>query len=273
MVEHDNSWEALLEPGRADEFFTVVPLPEFVAGAGGFSPVDAWWLAEISRLVYRDRDRERFWTRVGLEELCFFDRGGTQCAVLDSRAGEFSIVAFRGTNEIRDWLMNARITPEDWRRGGKVHGGFRRAFDNVWDLLQEELAGLDGPMFYTGHSLGGALATLLASEHPPDAVYTFGGPRVGDSAFVESVAGVPIHRVVNRHDVVPTLPPAVDLLGFRHAGDLRRIDGAEDVQHASETPGLTAIRAATDLRRWFRPAPFLADHAPVNYVASLERLL
>ena len=68
----------------------------------------------------------------------------------------------------------------------------------------------------TGHSLGAALAVLIADElagspgtPAPVAVFSFGGPRVGDGAFAARVEarGARVLRVVNAHDVVPRLPP------------------------------------------------------------------
>ena len=70
------------------------------------------------------------------------------------------------------------------------------------------------PIFYTGHSLGAAFATLAVARYPPRAVYTFGSPRVGNEAFAASLQVVPIHRVVDNKDAVVLLPP--EAMGFRH---------------------------------------------------------
>jgi pimeloyl-ACP methyl ester carboxylesterase len=69
-----------------------------------------------------------------------------------------------------------------------------------------------------GHSLGGALATLLALDvaantvYKNPSVYTFGSPRTGDSLFASTYDQVVknSYRVANRLDIVPTLPPPVD---------------------------------------------------------------
>lgn len=68
----------------------------------------------------------------------------------------------------------------------------------------------------TGHSLGGALATLcfldLLSIHGDKVafapLYIYGTPRVGNAAFATYTAshGVPVFRVVHNRDPVPHLP-------------------------------------------------------------------
>jgi pimeloyl-ACP methyl ester carboxylesterase len=69
-----------------------------------------------------------------------------------------------------------------------------------------------------GHSLGGALATLLALDVAANtvfnepAVYSYGSPRTGDSLFASTYNQVVknSYRIANRLDIVPTLPPPID---------------------------------------------------------------
>ena len=105
-------------------------------------------------------------------------------------------------------------------------------------------------VFVTGHSLGGALATLFACELGRSArlgrrnvtvtMVNFGSPRVGDGAFCDEYnAFVPDSvRVVNRGDLVPTLPA---LLGYRHVDHGVRVTAGAD--------GAAALAAAGDARR------------------------
>ncbi|KXZ45674.1 hypothetical protein GPECTOR_52g71 [Gonium pectorale] len=117
------------------------------------------------------------------------------------------------------------------RSGQLVHGGFHFSYDSVRDtvfgLLDEMRATRPGPwrVYVTGHSLGGALATLAAYElaerrlpaDPPVVMYTYGAPRVGNKAFAEAFnALVPdAFRCTNDKDVVPRVPR---LMGFCHVG-------------------------------------------------------
>jgi hypothetical protein len=270
----DRSWQALLQPGDREDWFGFAA-PPFDPTATAFSIDNALWLAELSALIYREgpdeapgrpprRSRGEILAAVGLREVSFVRRGTTQCALVRSNTASsppFTILVFRGTSQLRDWATNLRAIPSRWPPGGRVHRGFRRAFVRVWHPLRTALAQLDGPLFCTGHSLGGALATLAASALRPRAAVTFGAPRTGDAAFAAALAGVPLHRVVHGADVVPSLPPEGELFGFRHAGELHRI--------GAPGHGEDAVPDAGD-RRWYEPAAVLADHAPINYVAALQ---
>jgi hypothetical protein len=100
-----------------------------------------------------------------------------------------------------------------------------------------------------GHSLGSALATLSAYDLAesglnetevkgekvtiPITVFSFAGPRVGNSAFKERLeeVGVKVLRVVNKQDVVPRVPGASALEGlmwtYSHVGVELEVDDEE----------------------------------------------
>lgn len=106
-----------------------------------------------------------------------------------------------------------------------VHTGF----DASWgEVASKATAGVraakaahpDYSLIVTGHSLGGAVATLAAAHlraagFPAD-LYTYGSPRVGNDAFVRFVTNQPggEFRVTHIDDPVPRLPPI--LVNFRH---------------------------------------------------------
>lgn len=73
-------------------------------------------------------------------------------------------------------------------------------------------------IFVTGYSLGSALATLAALDIKSlfghvDQLYTFGQPRVGDSAFASFVtSNIPERwRIVHYADIVPHVPPQLPI--------------------------------------------------------------
>lgn len=142
------------------------------------------------------------------------------------------VVAFRGTlpptetdpvkaiKVALDWLNDVDLVLRDVPySAGKVHDGFRKSLDNLWDnghLFALVQAAAEGGrrVFFTGHSKGGALAALAARRFKaagvtPAGVITFGAPRVGDEKFASTYAvEVPNHwRFEHQDDVVPHLPP------------------------------------------------------------------
>jgi triacylglycerol lipase len=199
-----------------------------------YSPVNAWWLSEASLLVYADENFAvpRF-NAAGFDEVKFFSGHSTQCYVAANR--KFAIIAFRGTEcdidqgpeamaqFIADLGVDIDIRWVATQGGGKIHRGFHDALDEIWNELLIHLNGLRRSgctLWLTGHSLGGALATLAAARFKKaHGLYTFGAPRLGNRDFA---ANFPVmgFRFVNNNDVVPHLPifPYVDL------GELRYID-------------------------------------------------
>ncbi len=241
-----------------------------------FSCENAWWLCELSRLIYRqDRaeigpeapapPRSAFLDRVGLREI-FTSRNGTNfCAVVASEPAfhdPFAALIFRGTSGFEGWLSNLNAVQTPWPWGGAVHCGFRDDFLGLWNGTAAFLDTLDLPLFYAGHSLGGALAMLAASVRPPLAVYAFGAPRPGDAAFAHVLRRLPVFRVEHAKDVIPTVPPSVIPFYFDHPG----------MQILLE-PVATAASDAGRSRRFSDPPEFLFRHAPVNYTAMLNKIL
>ncbi|KAK4266253.1 hypothetical protein QN277_027203 [Acacia crassicarpa] len=184
------------------------------------------------------------------EKLCFLDNAttDTQVAIWRDSARKRLVVAFRGTEQAK-WkdlmtdlmLAPAGLNPEriggDFKQEVQVHSGFLTAYDSVrtriislirlaigyTDDLSEPLH--KWHVYVTGHSLGGALATLLALELSSNqlvkkgaiyvTMYNFGSPRVGNKKFAE-VYNEKIKdswRVVNHRDIIPTVPR---LMGYCH---------------------------------------------------------
>ncbi len=262
----DHSWQAVFNPGAAEDFFrTRRPSGPFNAASRDFEPTNAWWLSELSRLIYR-RDategiaaassRSDHLARARLAERRFFYHPGIQAALVESLAEDetaFAALVFRGTiGRLANWLVNFDAFPVPWPSGGNVHRGFGELIHAIWGAVEPVLETVDKPLFYTGHSLGGAMATLAAAMAAPQAVYTFGAPRIGDAAFADTLADVPIFNVFNPGDIVTHLPPSGTRTAFVHAGVV--------VNNS----------AAMASRRRIGQAPaFLAGHAPLNYTVQL----
>jgi hypothetical protein len=275
-MEFDPSWFALLRPGASDRFFDRAPLPPFRPRTREFCFENAWWLCELSRLIYRQNaaeigpaapppSREAFLGQAGLREVAAFENGANFCTVTigEGAAGDpFAVLTFRGTRGFEGWLSNLNTMQTLWPRGGSVHCGFKDDFLGLWERVAGFLTPLDLTLFYTGHSLGGALAVLAASVRPPLAVYTFGAPRVGDAAFAHALRRVPIFRIELARDIVPTVPPSAIPFDFDHPG-----------LQVILTPLPMVDREPASLRQFSDPPEFLSSHAPVNYTALIEKRL
>ena len=113
-MEFDNSWQAVFDPGQASDYFDPHP-GRSLTPVSRWSVTNAWWLAELSRLVYRSGaiggsgSRDGVLAGVGLRESVFLDRDGTQCAIVEPRgavAAPFAALVFRGTDGPADWRTN-----------------------------------------------------------------------------------------------------------------------------------------------------------------------
>ena len=116
----------------------------------------------------------------------------------------------------QDWFTNVQLPltlfPDRNGALGNVHSGFYRAFVDVSEHLSAALNALLNQkrraVWFTGHSLGGALATLAAAWYgQPAYLYTYGCPRVGDDTFVARFpANVKTARFNVAGDPVALLP-------------------------------------------------------------------
>jgi len=288
-MEFDNSWAAVTQPELGSGHFDFKEPWPFEAGKREFSPVNALWLAELSRVIYQPGVgifRNDIYSKVGLTEREFFYGSSTQCALVeptDIKKGRYAVLVFRGTSDLNDWMKNLDVNLIDWPAGGQVHKGFADALDQIWPKAEPVLADLDVDLYITGHSLGGALAVLSAARAKKKtlAVYTYGAPRVGDKTFAKSLKTLPIHRLVNHKDIVPTIPPTVKHFPYTHPGRLHYIshDGGLMVDPDNKTVSQERQKKSVmengelEKRRWNDPPEYLSDHAPVNYAAHLEQLI
>ncbi|WP_417662927.1 lipase family protein [Pseudomonas sp.] len=150
------------------------------------------------------------------EDVHFLFERETESQALITHNDKVVLISVRGTASGADGLrdMDARQVP--YAEGeGQAHRGFYNAFLAVKPFVERYL-----DAFYTGeqtiivcgHSLGGAIALLLAEYirrlpvAPDVLLYTFGSPRAGDQGFVTGASALTHHRLVNHNDPVPSLP-------------------------------------------------------------------
>ena len=257
-----------------------------------FRHVNACWLIDVSYLTYA-ADAQYAVDQLrngGLEGAPFgFDRAGPP-HILVAHNTDVIIVAFRGTRiqDLPDILADISFVPA-LTGNGLVHSGFQSALSagGVWDNAARYVAGIAGnqAIWFTGHSLGAALATLAFRNYRDgsgrrQALYTFGSPRVGDQLIY--CGGYPgnSYRIVNQQDAVPHVPtpPLYGHVGLPFGADGKPLAGSswEDLEHGfSEIGSVLAVfsRATREirLRDYFAQLAIkpLGDHAPKSYAAAL----
>ncbi|MBN2984962.1 MULTISPECIES: lipase family protein [Cohnella] len=195
---------------------------------GGFDPDRAVFLAAVCSQtyeLYKNKDGSfavpQGFRQVEIIEAKSFDRSRERFGFILESDREI-LIAFRGTISTSDWVSDAlayQVPCPYAKNAGQTHQGFTQIYRSARAQIVAALKRLppDKPIYATGHSLGGALATLCAldlasrSEGRPPTVYTYGAPRVGDPAFVKAFNGKvkTSFRIANPFDPVAQLPPFV----------------------------------------------------------------
>ena len=151
-----------------------------------------------------------------------------------------AVVALRGTATTTEWWNDFQwdLVPFTQVPGGNVAQGFWDIYNTFGtmipgqqqstpapatfaaDVAEAATGGLAGgvdpaglPIVVTGHSLGGALATLLVADLTANTplkpqAWTFASPKVGDAAFAARYGALSTvsWRIYNQVDVVPYFP-------------------------------------------------------------------
>lgn len=297
--------DGLSPPHRGFGYFQSAGDMPFEPDEEAYCSANAWWLAEASLLVYEDQAtvttvvRNSPLAQQGYQLEWLGSAENNRGMVL--RNDQALIVIFRGTRielhslqdvaEITllqqdDLLIDSQFLPTGYEKGGQVHSGFLKAFKEVRGQL-DELVRNRKPgqaLWLTGHSLGGALATLSASHVSRQAVqglYTYGSPRVGDAAFVSLLPTQSHYRLVHRDDWFPNTPP--ELLGYVHGGTLKPVLGTKprdqwgDFVQAANGMAAALTAMAREGKLLSRDLPFnlggLADHMPIYYATLLYNAL
>jgi hypothetical protein len=176
-------------------------------------------------------------------------RGSTRVTmglILQTQAGGDAVVAIRGTEGIKEWVQDAQFLDEPFTcvaGGGRTEDGFTEMYSS---MTVEEGAGAPSIVKFLetyawkravsslticGHSLGGAIATLLALDVAANTqapfndptIYTYASPRTGNHDFAvkyhQTVKST--YRFVDTVDLVPKLP---GIFPYRHVTDAILLD-------------------------------------------------
>lgn len=122
------------------------------------------------------------------------------------------VVVVRGTSNIENTLLDMDVKlVTDAHAGVRLHRGFSLAAEKIYREIKSQLKP-GYTVSATGHSLGGAVALILALYLDIDQfevmrVVTFGQPKVTNLAGAAKFKHLKILRVVASNDLVPLVPP------------------------------------------------------------------
>lgn len=215
------------------------------------------------------------------------------------------VIALRGTATCLEWAENMRAFPvpipgekddsdsvQDQDQP-KVECGFLSLYKTrgahvpslaesvIQEIkrLMEVYKGESLSITVTGHSLGAALALLVAdelstcdSEVPPLAVFSFGGPRVGNRAFADRIKqnNVKVLRIVNSQDLITRVPGMFVSDELEQKMRNTKIGGILNV--FDKMPSAYS-HVGTELRVDTKHSPYLKPNADVACCHDLEAYL
>ncbi len=252
---------------------------------------NAYWMAKIAKEVYQcvsnddpTPNREVILANLQEQDAKFVEvypcnNNSAQAALIEHQ--DYLCLAFRGTDEIRDWLdnLNAFATKQLF---GEFHRGFWRSLEDVWQPMDKKLRELQQaqarPVFFTGHSLGGAMATMAAAkfiheDKPFTSVYTFGQPRAltRETAQIFNIECKSRYfRFHNNNDVVTRVPARI--MGYSHVGSYLYISEQEDI-HQESGFWFRFVDQVVGVLDDIKEAGFdgIKDHDMDNYLRAIER--
>jgi hypothetical protein len=278
-IEYDPSRSALYTPEKQETIFQA-----------GKAYSSLQLAVEAARLAYihaeeSASERQRLadaLERVGFAGLKLFGDRKTDTQGFGAyRSGDrTALIGFRGTqpDKVTDVATDLEAHQVAWHEsGGNVHGGFaeaaRSVMPQVEDWLKAESAGR-ARLILTGHSLGAAVATLVASVVRPTALITLGSPRVGDPTFATTFAGMGGTRIVDCCDAVTEVPPELPIYTHIRPPTYITKDGATLQNPSAEEIAKDRFHGRIEYfvkYAWKIGSVFvrdLADHAPINYARA-----
>lgn len=232
--------------------------------------------AELSMISYLPPEQAKIAAlKLGFTDTLFLNNDGSQAYSFINKTD--IVIACRGT-EIDEWndlKADINAVQEFAETVGRVHRGFKKEVDDLWPILEKMLSSNTKNLWFTGHSLGGAMATICAGRcllskinSNPIQVQTFGSPRVGNKRYI-NYANIDYLRWVNNNDIVTRSPPI--WMGYRHSGKEMYLDANGRLNK------LSLLRRRKDMWQGFisgllkKEIDHFSDHSIVRYVEYISR--
>ena len=205
-----------------------------------FSYANALEFANLSNLAYQEEKAfKKSASAMGYKNIKFFNNDGAQAYGMAK--DDYVVLAFRGTEptQFNDIKADLNALPTRAETVSFVHKGFKDEVDKIWPTLHEDIEreADTRTLWFCGHSLGAAMATIMASRclhneelNDPVELHTYGSPRVGWRKYVNSL-GVTHHRWVNNNDIVTGVP--LWIMGYVHHGEKHYINAYGNVRNPS----------------------------------------
>jgi len=226
----------------------------------------------------------------GFEDYKFYDDQNNEYAIV--KHDKFIVVVFRGSNSFRDWIQNFTVFNKNIgniknhienMKQQVLHRGYMDAADKIVNELglassiKKMLpAGKTLPIWFTGHSNGGAMAIASAlmlakkNEISPSGVMTFGAPKIMNKSLArEYENSIPRSwRIIHGKDPVVAVPRFLGLLQARYEWETKPIFIASGTcKVLSKWPLLNRLFPVIGPGFWEHG---LQDHRLRNYIECLH---
>ena len=235
--------------------------------------------AQLSAIAYDElKDARQSAKRLGFTKTVLIDIEGAQCYVFSNKHDV--AISCRGTepSQMNDIYADLEIFKADSVSGNKIHQGFKEEVDKIYKDIKKlvQLNGEFKDIWVCGHSLGGAMATILAQRleysdgYDVHTLYTYGSPRAGGPKFKAWCDKHLNHQTfINNKDVVPCVP---SVLRWRHNGKVNYIKSNGEITNLGRwsterirDKGLSLLKTILRGR-----LDIIADHNIDDYIMHLE---
>lgn len=203
-------------------------------------------------------------------------------------------------NSLTDLFVNGPSAPFPASQlinnsSGLLHSGYASVVGSLMPLIKrsfDEMGLHEKPVFITGHSLGGAIASVLAykmktEKYNIQAAYTYASPKIGNKEFMQHLENaLTLYSSINYRDPVPDYPKVINFLdlapqhyGAKHVSYFTKNHNVIEFKNSKED----FSRRNTIRQDQGKPIPLIASftdnikewhfHYPNFYTAFLYRNL